>query len=118
MSPMKMKLSHLAAVALLATTLSGRASISYQLQMGGTLPLGTDDAGVIWTHTLPIKQWFSIVLKIRYSSDPSVGYAELWFNGVKQTLANGTQHYNFQTWSGSNNNIHWGIYRSDAIDGN
>jgi Ricin-type beta-trefoil lectin domain-like len=105
--------------------MQGKAAGNYTLNHpfymradSGTLRLGTDAAGVLWSHTLPIKQWFSIVLKIRYSTDPSVGYAELWFNGVKQTLANGTQHYNFQTWSGSDNNIHWGIYRSDAINGN
>src|SRR6185369_9309439 len=90
----------------------------YMRADSGTLRLGSDAAGTIWSNSLPIKQWFAIVLKIRYSPDPSVGYAEVWFNGVKQNLANGTQHFNFQTWSGSDNNIHWGIYRSDAINGN
>ena len=83
----------------------------------GTLRLGTDAAGYIWSRTLPHQTWFSIVIKIRYSTSPSTGYAEVWYNGTKQTLANGTQQFKFQTWSGSDNNIHWGIYRSKSING-
>jgi hypothetical protein len=34
-----------------------------------------------------------------------------------QTLANGTTTHRGQTWDGSENNMHWGIYRRSSING-
>jgi len=72
----------------------------------------------IWSRAKPSTgTWFSIVLKVRYSSSPSTGYLELWYNGSRQTFYNGTQTLKMQTWDGVDNNIHWGIYRTGGING-
>ena len=55
-------------------------------------------------HTLwssqPIQkgtQWHDIVLHIKLSPDRSIGFVEIWSNGVKQTLVNGSTRYNYPT---------------------
>lgn len=79
---------------------------------------GEDARSTLWKRTLPSSStWFSIVLKVRYSSNASVGYVELWYNGTKQTLSNGSQQVKMQTWDGVDNNVHWGMYRRGPING-
>jgi len=79
---------------------------------------GAETSRDVWRTTLPGSgTWFTIVMKIRYSESRTTGYVQLWYNGVLQTLLNGqTIHYG-QTWDGSENNMHWGIYRRSSIDG-
>jgi len=79
---------------------------------------GNDHRTTIWSRTIPSRNtWFSIVMKVRYSTSASTGYVELWYNGAKQTFANGSQTMKMQTWDGVDNNIHWGIYRSGGVNG-
>jgi hypothetical protein len=79
---------------------------------------GNDHRTTIWSRATPSRNtWFSIVMKVRYSTSASTGYIELWYNGARQTFANGSQTMKMQTWDGVDNNIHWGIYRSGGVNG-
>ncbi|MFI6299064.1 heparin lyase I family protein [Nonomuraea sp. NPDC050790] len=91
---------------------------------GGRLTLRNDEdvngvqvGRTVWSTPLTQGQWFSMVLKVRYSENRSVGQVQVWYNGRLQTLAGGgTTHYG-QTWDGTENNVHWGIYRRSSVNG-
>lgn len=68
--------------------------------------------------------WQNFVVHTFLSTNPAVGYFEVWYNGVLQTNINGTTRYYVQTWdnvdgiwSDSYNKFKWGCYRSGAMDG-
>jgi Polysaccharide lyase/PKD domain len=45
-----------------------------------------------WTG--PVVQpdrWYDLLLHIKFSDDPSIGFVELWLDGTMQTMANGSQ---------------------------
>jgi hypothetical protein len=91
---------------------NGRLTLSNHEDVGGQ-----ETARTVWSTELPRNQWFSIVLKVHYSESRTEGTVEIWWNGVKQTLANGTTIHTGQTWDGSDNNMHWGIYRANEVTG-
>jgi hypothetical protein len=37
--------------------------------------------------------WMDVVAHYKFSTDPSIGYIELWINGTRQTFLNGSQRY-------------------------
>jgi MYXO-CTERM domain-containing protein len=78
---------------------------------------GQETPRTVWSVPQPRNRWFSIVLKVHYSESRTEGYVQVWYDGVLQTLANGTTIHHGQTWDGSENNMHWGWYRSDNVDG-
>jgi hypothetical protein len=79
---------------------------------------GSETSREVWRRALPGSgTWFSIVMKIHYSESRTSGSVQLWYNGVLQTLLNGKTTHNGQTWDGSENNMHWGIYRRSSING-
>jgi hypothetical protein len=49
----------------------------------------------IWTASTDIVKgaWQDVVLHVNFSTDPAVGYVELWYNGVHQTFTNGQTRY-------------------------
>jgi len=83
---------------------------------------GSDD---FWHVPFKTGVWQGFVLHFKISSDPAVGYVEIWYNGVNQTLAggvnvNGVSRLYCQTLdatSGSTDAVKWGCYRSGAMDG-
>jgi hypothetical protein len=78
---------------------------------------GREVSRQVWSTAMPKDRWFSIVMKIHYSESRSVGYVQLWFDGTLQRLNNGETVHHGQTWDGSENNMHWGIYRRSSING-
>jgi hypothetical protein len=53
-----------------------------------------------WTSSLPITKgtdWEDLVIHVNFSTDPSVGFVEIWSNGHKQTFKNGTQRLHYET---------------------
>jgi|GEM_PF-5551232 len=56
---------------------------------------GKDTWSRVWDapNTIHYGQWENFVEHIKWSTDPSVGYIEVWYNGVMQTLTNGTTRY-------------------------
>jgi hypothetical protein len=66
----------------------------------------------VWKADITRTEWVSIALRMKMSDDPNVGFIELWFNGVKQTLTGGTDRYPANTFDAAQTRIKWGIYRS------
>jgi hypothetical protein len=91
---------------------SGRLTLSNHEDINGS-----EVSRTVWSRALPQNTWFSMVLKVRYSENRSVGNVQVYFNGALQTLANGSNIHYGQTWDGSENNVHFGIYRSDNVNG-
>jgi hypothetical protein len=64
--------------------------------------------------------WQTFVLHIYLSTSATVGYVELWYNGVPQTFINGLTRYYCPLWdskTGSYVQFKWGVYRSGTVNG-
>ncbi|WP_386406795.1 Ig-like domain-containing protein [Sungkyunkwania multivorans] len=90
----------------------------------------SDRKTTLWSKAIPEGTWVSFVLKIRLSRDEDIGYVELWYNGVKQTLSNsdfknykakissdGKRAYH-KTMDGAEMYPKWGAYNSNACNYN
>jgi hypothetical protein len=75
-------------------------------EKGGGLSGGT----VVWSTPTPIGQWFTIVLGIKQSYDPKVGWVEVYYNGQQQKLTDGSMRLSCQTLDGGNIDPKWGMY--------
>jgi hypothetical protein len=73
----------------------------------------TNNWEAVWKEGSDIPKgtgWEDIVLHVKFSTDPTVGFVEVWHNGVKQTLGNGSQRMYYDTlipginWDGSTPN--------------
>ena len=42
----------------------------------------------VWNQSLALNTWAALIFHVKVSSDPNVGFLEIYFNGVKQTLSN------------------------------
>jgi hypothetical protein len=71
----------------------------------------SDQRHDVWKADVTRTEWVSIVLHMKMSDDPKVGFIELWFNGAKQMLTGGTDRYPANTFDGGQTRIKWGIYR-------
>jgi hypothetical protein len=65
----------------------------------------------VWKADITRTDWVSIVLHMKMSNDPKVGFIELWFNGAKQMLTGGTDRYPANTFDAGQTKSKWGIYR-------
>ncbi len=78
-----------------------------------------------WQTPFHTNLWQNFVVHINISADTNVGYVEVWYNGVNQTLpggvsVNGASRLYCQTLdptAGSYDAVKWGVYRSGAMDG-
>jgi hypothetical protein len=77
-----------------------------------------------WHMKFHTNIWQSFVLHVFMSTNPAVGYTEIWVNGVQQTMNNGQTRWYGPTWDNvdgswqdSYNKLKWGVYRSGAMDG-
>jgi hypothetical protein len=104
--------AHVADQPLVISVKNGTLTVENHEDIGGN-----EVSRDVWRRPLPMNTWFSMMLKIHYSESRSTGYVQVWYNGVLQTLLNGTTIHHGQTWDGSENNMHWGIYRADEING-
>ncbi len=60
-------------------------------------------------------RWYDVALHVRFSSNPSVGFVEVYLDGRRQTLTNGrTRRYRATSEAGGAY-YKTGIYRSDSI---
>jgi hypothetical protein len=71
---------------------------------------GLSGGHVVWSIPTPIGQWFTIVLGIKQSYDPKVGWVEVYYNGQQQKLADGSMRLSCQTLDGGYIDPKWGIY--------
>ena len=74
-----------------------------------------------WTSSTDIAKgtrWEDIVLHVKLSTDPAVGFVELWHNGFRQTFQDGSQTLRYRTIvpliNGGPNRLQLGQYRSSA----
>jgi hypothetical protein len=93
--------------------INGDGNISLQNGVSG----GSDD---FWHVPFKLGVWQSFVLHVKISADPTVGYCEIWYNGVAQKDTAGNVRHFCQTvdsQSGSYVELKWGCYRSGAMNG-
>jgi hypothetical protein len=75
------------------------------------LHIGGDPGETVWTHPLERGKWHDFILHAKWSSDPGVGYVELWYDG-QQVLGKTTGANMFP---GQGNIMKQGLYRNDSI---
>ncbi|MRG44069.1 hypothetical protein GFS24_03040 [Chitinophaga sp. SYP-B3965] len=68
----------------------------------------------LWSAPLTVNIWNSMVMRIKVSRDGAVGFIEFWYNGIKQTLVNGTQRYPARTLDADYCDPKFGAYGGDA----
>ena len=71
---------------------------------------GLSGGSTIWSIPTPIGQWFTIVLGIKQSYDPKVGWVEVYYNGQQQKLSDGSMRLACQTLDGGFIDPKWGMY--------
>lgn len=67
----------------------------------------------LWQTPTVTDNWISIVLRMKFSKDSTIGFLEYWYNGVKQNFSNGQSRYYCRTFDGSYCDPKWGIYGGD-----
>src|SRR5215469_11128927 len=77
-----------------------------------------------WHTPFKTDVWQTFVVHVYLSTNPAVGYVELWYNGVQQTFNNGQTRWYGPTWDNvdgvwqdSYNLLKWGVYRSGTLNG-
>lgn len=70
----------------------------------------------VWATPLSRNTWNTMVLRIKVSRDAATGFIEFWYNGVKQTLVNGTQRYPARTLDADFCDPKFGVYGGDPAD--
>ncbi|MCS0604065.1 polysaccharide lyase [Streptomyces sp. LP11] len=63
----------------------------------------------IWSKPVAAFEWNRVAVGIHTSTSASAGWAELYYNGVKQTFTNGSTRFAGRTWD-SANEPKWGAY--------
>ena len=92
---------------------------------GGSI---SDRKTTLWSKSIPENTWVSFVVGIKMSRNDEVGYVELWYHGVKQTLSNsGVKKYSadlspdkkrayHKTFDGTVTYPKWGSYNANACN--
>lgn len=72
-------------------------------------------ATVPWSTTLSTSAWLKFVIRMKVSRDKTVGFIEFWYNGVKQTLSNGSDRLYCRTLDAVPEcDPKWGVYGGDS----
>ncbi len=91
------------------------------LFLGGdnSLTLGAgDNSATFWRSAkLQRDRWYDLVYRIKLSRSSSVGFVEVWLDGVQQSLANGQTRAYGQTIQAAQTYLKAGIYRSKSSSG-
>lgn len=78
---------------------------------GEELRLRVDASTDVWKGTLSRGEWHDFVLHVKWSSDPKVGFVELWYDGAK-ALA---KTHGRTLFAGQENYLKMGLYRNASI---
>jgi hypothetical protein len=89
---------------------AGRLNVEVQKPAAGQTGGGLSGGTVIWSTPTPVGQWFTIVLGIKQSYDPKVGWVEVYYNGQPQKLSGGSMRLPCQTLDGGFIDPKWGMY--------
>ncbi|MBN9297400.1 MAG: heparin lyase I family protein [Filimonas sp.] len=68
----------------------------------------------VWKAPLVRYAWNNFVLRIKVSRDGTIGFMELWYNGIKQLLISGSKRYYGRTLDAGYVDPKWGVYGGDA----
>ncbi|WP_299537199.1 heparin lyase I family protein [uncultured Streptomyces sp.] len=78
------------------------------------IPQGaTESWQLLWSTPVTPTVWNRIGLAVHTSDSASDGWAELWYNGVRQTFSTGSTRFTGRTWN-TYNDPKWGVYDRDA----
>lgn len=97
----------------------GSPGMAVFLEDTGELKIGAGDSSPMFWRG-PIVQrdrWYDLVYRVKLSQDPSVGFVEVWLDGVPQQMLNGETRIYGQTMQRPQNYIKAGIYRSRYATG-
>jgi hypothetical protein len=98
---------------------NGSPGMAVFLDSKPSLRIGAGDGSpTYWTSsTLEKDRWYDLIYRVNLSQDASVGFVEVWLDGVHQTLANGQTRMYGQTIQTPQTYIKAGIYRSKSSTG-
>ena len=71
-------------------------------------------ATVPWSIPLVSGTWQQFVIRMKVSEDASIGFVELWYNGVQQTFTNGSKRLKCRTLDSDYCDPKWGVYGGDS----
>ena len=98
---------------------SGSPGMAVFLDSEPALRIGAGDGSPTFWRSSKIEEdrWYDLVYRVMLSRDPSVGFVEVWLDGVQQTLVNGQTRVYGQTIQAAETYLKVGIYRSKSSSG-
>ncbi len=84
-----------------------------------TLRLGPGDGSRTFWNSVPLQsnRWYDLIYRVNLSQSSSVGFVEVWLDGVQQSLAGGQTRIYGQTMQMPETYLKAGIYRSRSSTG-
>jgi hypothetical protein len=97
----------------------GSPGIALFLDASRVLQLGAGDGSPTYWRSSPLQadRWHDLVYRVKLSQDSSVGFVEVWLDGVQQKLLNGQSRAYGQTIQTARTYLKAGIYRSKSSTG-
>jgi Polysaccharide lyase len=98
---------------------NGSPGMAVFLENDHALRLGAGDGSPSYWTSSPLEddRWYELVYRMNLSQDPSIGFVEVWLDGVQQKLAGGQTRTYGQTIQKPETYIKAGIYRSKSSTG-
>jgi Polysaccharide lyase len=98
---------------------SGSPGMAVFLDSQPALKIGAGDGSpTFWISSkLEKDRWYELIYRVKLSQDPSVGFVEVWLDGVQQSLTNGQTRAYGQTIQTTETYLKVGIYRSKSSTG-
>jgi hypothetical protein len=98
---------------------NGSPGVAVFLENDHALRIGAGDGSPkFWQGpALQSDRWYDLIYRVKLSQDPSVGFIEVWLDGVQQKLVNGQTRVYGQTTQMPETYIKAGIYRSKSSAG-
>jgi Polysaccharide lyase len=98
---------------------NGSPGLAVFLEDNRALRLGPGDSSHTFWKSAPLQtdRWYDLVYRMDLSQDPSVGFVEVWLDGVQQSLANGQARAYGRTIQMPATYLKAGIYRSKSSTG-
>lgn len=98
---------------------SGSPGMAVFLDSKRRLKIGAGDGSpTFWTSAKLRKDyWYDLIYRVKLSRKPSVGFVEVWLDGVRQSLRNGETRAHGKTIQGTQAYLKAGIYRSRSSRG-
>lgn len=101
------------------TNWSSSPGMALFLDDNRALELGAGDGSQTFWQGAPLQsdRWYDLVYRVKLSQDPSVGFVEVWLDGVKESLSGGQTRIYGQTIQAAHTYLKAGVYRSTSGTG-